>query len=107
MGRQEQYCIQSCTMFLATVMGLCKLQLISTSTFQLHHERTEERRKLVQEKESGGAKGTGAGLSDRWKKVLGSAMSSSNASKDRRRISKSRPGSVEQLVKRPLNKLIQ
>ena len=60
---------------------------LSSVFFKLHHERTEERRKLVQEKESGGG-ATGAGaLSDRWKKILGSAMSSSNASKDRRRIS--------------------
>ena len=42
---------------------------------QLHRERTEERRKPMQNKQGGGAAAAGQ-LSDRWKKLLGSAMSS-------------------------------
>ncbi len=59
---------------------------------QLHHERTEERRKLMQNKQGGGA-GTGQ-LSDRWKKLLGSALSSTRDSQDYRRISKLNRGHI-------------
>ena len=52
---------------------------------QLHHERTEERRKLLQSKQGGAPQGD---LSERWKKLLGSAMSSTRASSDARKISK-------------------
>ena len=52
---------------------------------QLHRERTEERRKLMQNKQGGGA--ASGQLSDRWKKLLGSAMSSTRDSQDYRRIS--------------------
>ncbi len=52
---------------------------------QLHHERTEERRKLLQSKQGGGA--GGGDLSERWKKLLGSAMNSARASSDLRKAS--------------------
>ena len=42
--------------------------------FQLHYERTEARRKLL--KEQGRPESDGPKLSDRWKRVLGSALSS-------------------------------
>ena len=53
---------------------------------QLHRERTEERRKLMQNKQGGGGAAAGQ-LSDRWKKLLGSAMSSARESQDYRRVS--------------------
>ena len=43
---------------------------------QLHHERTEERRKLVQQSKGGGTN-VASTASIRWKSVLGSALSSS------------------------------
>ena len=49
---------------------------------QLHHERTEERRKLLQGKQGGQSTGN---LSDRWKKLL---MGSARPSTDTRRPSK-------------------
>ena len=38
---------------------------------QLHYERTEERRKLLQAKQGGGAAASAGNVSDRWKKLAG------------------------------------
>ena len=53
----------------------------------MHHERTEERRKLLANKQGGGGGKDTGNVSDRWKKLLGSAMSSARESTDYRRIS--------------------
>ena len=54
------------------------LYLEKMKFFQLHHERTEERRKLVKGKQDGSV----ANISEKWKKLLGSALSSQQSQKD-------------------------
>jgi hypothetical protein len=48
---------------------------------QLHHERTEERRKLLAARQGAGA-AAATSVSDRWKRLLGSAINSARQSKD-------------------------
>ena len=47
-----------------------------THPHQLHYERTEARRKLLKDQGQAQAAGDEMKVSDRWKRVLGSALSS-------------------------------
>lgn len=69
---------------------------------QLHHERTEERRKLVKGKHSSGE--STANIHEKWKRVLGSALSSSE-SKDHKSIDEIEKAETEVSFK-PSKKLL-
>ena len=52
-----------------------KFTILSLKNLQLHYERTEARRKLLKE-QGQPPPGDNLKVSDRWKRVLGSALSS-------------------------------
>jgi hypothetical protein len=52
------------------------IQLYNVLLFKLHYERTEARRKLLKEQGQPESSGVDPKISDRWKRVLGSALSS-------------------------------
>ena len=52
------------------------MQLYMFQYSKLHYERTEARRKLLKEQGQPECSGADAKISERWKRVLGSALSS-------------------------------
>ena len=54
---------------------------LKNNYYQLHHERTEERRKLVKGKQDGST----GNIHEKWKKILGSALSSQQSQKEERK----------------------